>query len=114
MGKKSRTKGARWEREVAIMLRDAMPGAEVKRGWQSRSGSDAPDVDCPCWWIECKVGKRPNLFGALHQAEEAAEGDRQKRAPVVVAKRDREPPVLAMRLDAWLELVGEWWEMRGR
>lgn len=103
MGKSQRDKGKRWEQAVARMFREAMPGVSVRRGWQSRSGSDAPDVEVPKWWVECKSGKMPNPRAALRQAVEATDG----RTPVAVIKDDRQEPFVAMRLADFLELVRE-------
>ena len=108
MSKSEREKGKRWERDVATRFREAMPGAEIKRGWQARSGSDAADVECPHFWIECKVGKRPPVVRALVQAEEAC-GD-GPLVPIAVVKQDRQEPTVTLRLADFLDFVREWWE----
>lgn len=110
MGKSEREKGKRWEREVARDMRQALPGCHVVRGWQARAGSDAPDVDGTPFWVECKVGKRPPLRPALQQAVEASVEAGDKRPVVAVVKSDRQPPLVLMHYDDWLDLVGEWWE----
>ena len=102
MGRAEREKGKRWEREVASRFREAMPGTHVKRGWQTRSGEDAPDVDCPPFWIECKVGKAPPVLPALEQAERDAP---RGRVPIGVVKRDRTRPVVVLGLDDFLEIL---------
>lgn len=106
-GRASREKGKRWEREVARMLREVMPGAEIKRGWQSRSGRDNPDVDCPVFWVEAKHHKLTNPREALRQAKRDAP---RGRVPVAVCKDDRKPPFIVMLLDDWLDFIQEWWE----
>lgn len=70
------------------------------------------DVSVPGFWVECKVGKAPPLRPALEQAI-VAMGDRKGMWPVAVVKEDRYPATVTMRMDDFLELVGEWWE-RGR
>ena len=55
-GARSRRKGARFEREMVLRFREAMPGAEVRRGLQCRSGAEAADIDCPVFWPELKRG----------------------------------------------------------
>lgn len=96
MSASQRRKGAQWERTLAKRWRDSGLYPDAWRGaGQSRRGSDVPDVDGTPWWVECKVGARPNVLAALAQAEGATDG----RPPLVVAKRDREAPVVCMRLD---------------
>ena len=46
-GALSRRKGVRFEREVAAEFRVACRGFDARRGAQSRSGADAPDVIVP-------------------------------------------------------------------
>lgn len=102
-----RRKGHDWEREVARLFREAMPGAEVRRGLQYRDGSECPDVTAPGWHIECKRGRKPSLRLALKQAI----GDAQKGLwRCAVVKDDREEPLAIMPLDDLLDLVHEHWE----
>lgn len=105
-GSTSRRKGARYERELVHRFREAMPGAEVKRGFQYRNGEEAPDVECPVFWVESKRGKKPNVRAALKQATEAAP---QGRIPLAVIRDDREEAFVALSLEDFLELVGQWW-----
>lgn len=97
MGLYQRMKGKRVERAVAELIRRVFPDA--KRGWQSRSGKDACDIDGTPYWIEVKGGKCPNPRAALKQAIADTDG----RTPVVIVKDDRCEPFVVMRLDDWLE-----------
>ena len=106
-GRRSRRKGAEWERVLVRMFREAMPRAQVRRGLQSRSGEEVPDVDLPCFWLEAKRHRRTNVKAALRQAVASAP---RGRWPVAVCKDDREPAIVAMQLDDFLELVEQWWE----
>ena len=101
-GARSRRKGRAWEQAVARMLRPLF-GDAVKRGWQARSGKDAPDVVGTPYHIECKHGALVNLRAALKQAIEATDG----RVPLVVAKDNRSEPLVVMRLSDWLKLEEE-------
>lgn len=111
MGALSRRKGASFERELVQRFREVMPGAEVRRGLQCRSGTEAPDVDCPVFWPEAKRGRQPNVRRALRQAAEAAPPG---RVPIAVIRDDRAEPFVALSLEDFLELVGEWWARRER
>ena len=105
-GARSRRKGARYERELVLRFREAMPGADVRRGLQARGGDEVPDVDVPVFWIEAKTGKQPNIRGALRQAEEGAP---KGRIPIAIVHDDRQPAMVTMRLDDSLEFVSQWW-----
>lgn len=110
-GAMSRRKGAGFEREMVHRFREAMPGAEVKRGLQCRGGEEVPDVDCPVFWPEMKRGRKPIVRAALAQATEAAP---KGRIPIAVIRDDRADPFVALSLDDFLDLVREWWEGRKR
>lgn len=99
MGKRSRTKGARGEREVSALLSAVFPGA--KRGLtQARAGNDCADVEGTPFFVEVKIGQRPNIMGAMRQATEASDG----RPPVVFTRRDGEQWLVTMLAGDWLAL----------
>lgn len=104
MGRMSRDKGKVWERVVAARLR-AIFGDGVKRGWQARQGSDAPDVEGVPFWVECKHHRVVNIGQAVRQALAAAE---KAKLPVLIAsKSNRQEPLATMLLEDWLGLVEE-------
>lgn len=105
-GAKSRRKGATFERELVRAFRQVMPGAEIKRGLQYRSGEETCDVDLPCFWLEAKHHQRVNIKAALRQAFDTAP---KGRWPIAVTKDDRQPPIASMYLDDLLELIEQWW-----
>ena len=105
LGKRSRTKGAAWERALANILKAIWPDA--KRGiGQSRWGGEVPDVDGTVFWIEAKVGQQPNMRGAMRQAEEASDG-----RPCIAVVKDNSltnKPAdvwVVMRFDTFVQLV---------
>ena len=102
MGKLSRDKGKRFEREVARRIREEL-GGDVQRGHQSRSGKDASDITGASWpfWTECKVGQRPNIIAAIKQAKRDTDG----RPVLVVSKRDREETLVTMEWSTFSELL---------
>ena len=110
-GAMSRRKGAAYERELVHRFREVMPGAEVRRGLQCRSGDEVADVECPVFWIESKRGRKPNVRAALKQANEAAP---KGRVPLAVIRDDRAEAFVAMSLEDFLELVREWWNGMNR
>ena len=96
MGRKSRDKGARGERELAGELARLL-GVEARRGQQYRGGPDSPDVhlDIPDVHIECKRTERLRLYEALDQAI----GDAADKVPVVMHRQNKRPWVVVLRLD---------------
>jgi hypothetical protein len=116
-GRNSRRKGAAFEREVARLLGEATPGAECRRGIQGQGrgfgGEVVADVQHPVLWVECKTGAQPNMRRALEQAQGAAPPGRW---PIGVVKYERggpgatSPVIVAMALDDFLDLLGEWWQ----
>lgn len=108
MGKLSRDKGQRWERELGHLLSDIWPDA--KRGiQQTRAANEEADCSGTPYWVEAKVGRKQNIRAAMRQAIEASDG----RPPVAVVKDDSpgggKPAQTwaCMRLDDWLDLVAE-------
>ena len=97
MSKLSRTKGKVWERAVAQLLRPLF-GDKVARGFQSRSGRDGCDVEGTPYWIECKHQARLNVHAAVRQAVGATDG----RPVLVIAKGQREVPLVIMTLSEWI------------
>ncbi len=106
-GASSRRKGHQFERDVANMLREVMPGAEIKRGLQSRGGgAEEADVVCPYFHVECKKGPKPNPRAALKQAIDDA---KPGMVPIGVIGDDRKDPFVVIRLDDFLDFIKEWW-----
>ena len=112
MAKLSVDKGKRWERQVASLISEAMPGAHIRRGNQNRDGSDSPDVICPWLWVECKSGKRPNPRAALAQAIEASSRRGSKAIPTVFLKDDRKDPIVILQMDDFLRMLKKLWHTK--
>lgn len=109
MGKMSRSKGARGEREAARVLSDY--GFDCKRGRQFKGGPDSPDVSgLPGVHIEVKRVERFRLYDALAQAIGDAGG---KLLPTVFHRQNDSPWVVVMKLDDWMQLYRAWYEGGG-
>jgi hypothetical protein len=84
-----RRKGRAGEQKLARILRAELPeiAEAIRRGQQSRVGSDDPDVcGLPLFWVEHKCGKLPNIRAALEQAHRGAKG---RAMPLAVVQDDR-------------------------
>ena len=99
----SREKGKRGEREAAAVLRE-MGFLNARRGLQYQGGPDSPDVAdaIPGVHIEVKRTERIQLYKALEQSK--AESD-EGEVPIVLAKQNRRPWVIALELDRLLDLA---------
>lgn len=112
MSKSQRDKGARWERELSLILSEVYPEAQRGLG-QARSAAEVPDIDIPDFWVEAKCGARCNPLAALRQADLVRPDN---RIPIAVCKQSwtglnsttAPPPTVTMYLGDWLELVAAW------
>ena len=99
-GKFSRDKGARFERACAEFFKRWYPKA--KRGvGQSQSGDNGADVEGTDYWVECKVGARPNIQGAYDQAEKVTDG----RPTLVLSKKDRNKILVTMDIETFTNFI---------
>ena len=97
----SRQKGKRGELELAKVLREH--GYETRRGQQySGTETSADVVGLPGIHIECKRVENLNVYNALAQAirDTGESGD----LPAVFHRKNNQPWLVPMRLDAWLKI----------
>lgn len=101
MGRMSREKGKRGEREVASKLREH--GFHGKRGQQFCGiEGDADVIGIPGYHLEVKRTEQFRLWDAMRQAErDAKDGE----IPVVVHRKNGASWVAVLDLDDFLELV---------
>ena len=110
MGRMSRQKGKRGERECAAELGQLLGLAEgaARRGVQFAGGPDSPDVvlDGVAIHVEAKRVERLQLWAAIEQAKKDSPPG---KTPVVWHKANRRGSVVivetAMRLDLAREIV---------
>ena len=91
MGAMSRRKGAAFEREIAIKIRDNL-GFDCKRNLEQYQAGGDDLTGVPGWSIECKryataTPGEVRTFWLQCEAQAAAKGDR----PVLFVKQDRKP-----------------------
>jgi hypothetical protein len=128
MGLMSRNKGKVWERWCADYFRKLFPAfaKDIKRVLvQARDGAEAPDlVGVPYFWVEAKHRKRVNLQAALRQADGARKAQAKRVAkrttlpldemagvtkeigklPLVLARDNNSPPIIAMYAEDFARL----------
>ncbi|MGF7002437.1 hypothetical protein M2149_000813 [Lachnospiraceae bacterium PFB1-21] len=103
MGKASRDKGKRGERELASELRQH--GYNCRRGQQfCGSNGDADVVGLPGIHIECKRVERLNLYDAMAQAKADSKGD----LPAVFHRKNNCKWVVIMKYLDWIKMLTKW------
>lgn len=104
MGKMSREKGKRGERELARKFREY--GYEARRNQQyCGANGDADVTGLPGIHVEAKRTERLNLYEAMAQAKNDA---RENEFPTVFHRRNNSEWLVVMRLDDWMEIYREW------
>ena len=102
----SRAKGARAERNIANILREEYGFEQCRRGQQfSGLHGDADIVGIPHLHCEVKNVQRLNVRNAMAQSErDAKEGE----IPVVMHKKDRQPWLVTLNLQDFMDLYKAW------
>lgn len=105
MGRMSREKGKRGEREFAALC--SQNGYEARRTAQfcGKTGEAADVVGLPGVHIEVKRTERFDLYGALSQAKRDAKSG---ALPIVAHRRNDHRWVICMDADDWFTLYREW------
>ncbi|NBW23515.1 MAG: hypothetical protein EBR82_87795 [Caulobacteraceae bacterium] len=104
MGRMSRQKGKRGEREAAAELARLF-ACEARRGVQYQGGPDSPDVvlkGVPVH-VEVKRVEALSLYAAIEQATNDAKG----KVPIVWHRRNGKPSVVIVETSRLLELCKE-------
>lgn len=101
MGKSSREKGKRGEREFAEALRGL--GVEARRGAQHRGGEGSPDVvtSLDGFHFEVKRTEKLSLWPSVEQAKR----DAGQGVPVVAHRANRREWIAILRLEDFVELA---------
>ena len=104
MGKMSRDKGKRGERELANLLKQH--GYECRRGQQfCGSNGDADVVGLPGIHIECKRVEKLNLYDAVDQAKRDKKGE---DLPSVFHRKNNCEWLVTMSFEDWVQICKEW------
>lgn len=99
MSKRERDIGARFEREIALLL-------GVRRHIRGDYSESAPDLETDRLVVECKYRAGIAVVRWLEQAERYAEFS--VKVPVVFAReRGDSRPIAILRLDDFLDILGD-------
>lgn len=100
----SREKGRRGEVELSKTLNEY--GYNTERMSQFCGKTGVPDVQgLKGVHIECKRVERLIIEKAMNQSRSDA---RENEIPVVMHRKNRQPWLVTMDLDTWLEMYKEW------
>ena len=111
MGKRSRDKGKRGEREACDLLRPLFPDVR-RKAMQSRGGSEGADLEnTPGWHVEVGVGrvnpreKYEQAVNDLSAEVVRANGRGDHKRPVALTRKDRGEWLVTMSAARWMDLV---------
>ena len=105
IGRHSRNKGKRGEREVAKIFRDAGYPARRSVQYNGRPGTAADVVGVPSLHIEVKFVEKVSVRAWNKQAERNARTSPEQEIPIVVHRKSREPWLVTMSLDDFIRLL---------
>ncbi len=107
MGKFSKDKGSRGERELAKVFREyGFNNARRTQQFCGRGGESADVIGLPNIHVESKRTERLNLYDAIAQAKnDAKEGN----LPAVFHRRNNCEWLVIMPIDSWMEIYREYY-----
>lgn len=108
MGRMSRNKGARFERQVAAMFREN--GYEASRSAQhcGSTGIAADVIGAPGVWVEAKHQEQFRIYDWMAQSIHDATEEGKGNLPIVIFKKNHHDVLVTMRFEDWIQLYREW------
>lgn len=104
MAVNSKQKGARFERQLAGMLKEH--GYDCRRGQQyCGANGDADVVGLPHIHIEAKHVEKMQLYNWIEQAKRDSAGS--DKLPAVFHKKNHAEVLVTMTFDGWIQLYKE-------
>lgn len=108
MGKMSRDKGARFERQVASMFGDYGYIAERTAQHCGKTGQAADIKGVPLLHIECKHQEKMKLYDWMGQALRDSANTEGHPIPTVIHKANNKPVLVTMLFEDWINLYREY------
>lgn len=96
-GKRSRTKGHNFEREIVNALKDVFP--EAKRNLEYQEGQGVDIANTGDFSIQCKVGKSFRIEPALQEAYRA------DKIALAITKKDRSDIIVSLYFEDFKKLL---------
>ena len=106
MGKMSREKGKRYERELAATLQEYGYNARRTAQYCGKTGDASDVIGLPGIHIEAKHQEQFRIYDWMTQAafDSLKSGDK----PTVFFRKNNRETLVCMRLIDWIELYREW------
>lgn len=105
LGKRSRDKGKRGEREVAKIFQESGFHARRSVQYNGRPGTTADVVGVPGLHLEVKLVEKERIREWYRQAKRDATASPDKETPVVVHRKSREPWLVTMSLEDFIKII---------
>lgn len=108
MGKMSRNKGAKGEREVAEMLRLVFPNAKRRVSGEESQEDQGRDLkNTGDWVVQCNKAKRPNPIKKFNEAAGACNNHMQRPVAFTkVSSKDSSGPwLVTLRASDFIDLI---------
>jgi len=107
-GRKSRSKGRRFERQIATALRERFPelAESIRRSIQSRQAEESDVTGIPGLWLECQHATEPTPSKKLAQAIHDVSVAKVKSTPIAITHKTRAKGIFVhMRYSDLLKLT---------
>lgn len=107
MGKMSRDKGARFERQVAAMFREYGYDASRSAQHEGKTGQSHDIKGTPFLSVECKHQEKMHLYDWYEQSVTDAEAEGKGNVPVVIHKQNNKPILVTIGFDDFMKMYNE-------
>ena len=105
----SKSKGARFERKLASVIRDyGYSNARRSAQYCGNSGESADILNLPGIHVEAKHQETMRLYDWMAQAKRDAAAGGSNALPAVFHKKNNASILVTMELDDWFNLYREW------
>lgn len=104
----SRSKGARFERQLASRFREYGYDARRTAQYCGNTGDASDVVGLPGIHVEAKHAEAMRLYEWMAQAKRDAEAGGRKALPAVFHKKNNAEILVTMEIGSWFELYREW------
>lgn len=109
MGKMSRDKGARFERELAGKFREyGYTGSQRTAQHCGKNGGKPDVIGVPYIHIEAKHQEKMYLYDWMEQAKRDATAAGEGNLPAVFHRKNHAEILVTMRFDDWIQLYREY------
>ena len=103
MGKMSREKGKRFEREVAAMFKEYGYDASRSAQYCGKTGEAADVIGVPFIHIEAKHQEKMHLYDWMDQSKSDSSAEGKGNIPVVIHRQNHKETLVTMRFEDFMK-----------